>query len=104
MAKHLLPVMGPVELALGGLTGFGMRALLTDAHAVHQRTKHREKPEAEDDDADVPHLGERHVIHPESITLGWLNEMRATQGWPKMRWKWLSLLPFCLGTQTGLHT
>ena len=56
-AKHLLPVMGPVELALGGLTGFGMRALLTDAHAVHQRAEHREKPEAEDDDADVPHLG-----------------------------------------------
>ena len=21
-----------------------------------------------------------------------------------MRWKWLSLLPFCLGTQTGQHT
>ena len=20
-----------------------------------------------------------------------------------MRWKWLSLLPFCLGTQTGQH-
>ena len=63
MAKHLLPVMGPVELALGGLTGFGMRALLTDAHAVHQRAKHREKPEAEDDDADVPHLEERIIIH-----------------------------------------
>ena len=54
--SHLLPVVSPVELALGRLTGFGVRALLTNAHAIHKRTEDREKPEAEDDDANVPNL------------------------------------------------
>ena len=49
-------MMSPVELALGRLTGFCMRALLTNAHAVHERAEDREKPEAEDDDANVPNL------------------------------------------------
>ena len=31
-------------------------------------------------------------------------DVSACQGWPEMRRKWLSLLPFCLVTQTGQHT
>ena len=49
-------MMSPVELALGRLTGFWMRALLTNAHAVHKRAEDREETEAEDDDANVPNL------------------------------------------------
>ena len=72
-------MMGPVELALGRLTGLGMGALLTDAHAVHQRAEHREEPEAKDDDADVPHLEERHnITFTININPRWLQKVRAT--------------------------
>ena len=51
------------------LSGFGMRALLTDAHAIHERAQHREETEAEDDDPNVPHLWEGEIILFQAPTL-----------------------------------